>query len=153
MNEKPTSDAIAGGSYRAPSLEHARVTDAMRPGVFSCAAETPIRTVAQMMAQHHIHSVVITEIGAEEGSGRAWGIISDVDVLRAVEAGVIDESAGSIAATEFLTIGPEQPLADAVRSMADHEVTHLVVCDQGPGQPLGVISTLDVAGVIAWGEA
>jgi CBS domain-containing protein len=140
------------GSFRSPSFEHAWVADAMRPGVFSCSAETPIRTVAQMMAQHHIHSVVITDVSRSSGE-QAWGIVSDVDVLRAADAGDLDEGAGGIAATEFLTVGPQERLSDAVQLMASHEVTHVVVGDEESGRPIGVLSTLDVAGVIAWGTS
>jgi CBS domain-containing protein len=122
----------------------------MCPGVFSCSAETPIRTVAQMMAQHHIHSVVITDVLGNSSEG-AWAIVSDIDVLRAADAGGLEEAAGSIAATDFLTVGPRETLSDAVRLMAAHEVTHLVVRDDE--RPIGVLSTLDVAGVIAWGRA
>jgi CBS domain-containing protein len=31
--------------------------------------------------------------------------------------------------------------------------THLVVIDPGLQRPIGILSTLDVAGVLAWGEA
>ena len=34
--------------------------------------------------------------------------------------------------------------------MAQHGVTHLVVVDPS-GRPTGMLSTLDLAGVIAWG--
>ena len=134
----------------SPSLEEAVVADAMRPGVFSCTADTPLRTVAQMMAQQHIHSVVVTDIADGDN---AWGIVSDVDLLRAADAGAMEETAGSIAATEFLNVDPEEPLTRAVQLMKDHEVTHVVVRDEASGRPAGVLSTLDVAGVIAWGRA
>ena len=143
-----TPDSPAGGSFRSPSFEHAWVADAMRPGVFSCPAETSVRTVAQMMAQHHIHSVVVTGLDSEQ----PWGIVSDVDLLRAADAGALDESAGTIAATEFLAVDTEERLVDAAQKMASHEVTHLVVCEKS-GHPVGVISTLDIAGMIAWGQA
>ncbi len=134
----------------SPSLEEAVVADVMRPGVFSCTADTPLRTVAQMMAQHHIHSVVVTDIADGDN---AWGIVSDVDLLRAADAGAMEETAGSIAATEFLNVDPEEPLTRAVQLMTGHEVTHVVVRDEASGRPAGVLSTLDVAGVIAWGRA
>jgi CBS domain-containing protein len=35
--------------------------------------------------------------------------------------------------------------------MADHNVSHLVVVQPHSGQPVGVLSTLDIAGVLAWG--
>jgi CBS domain-containing protein len=65
----------------------------------------------------------------------------------------MEETAGSIAATEFLNVDPEAPLTRAVQLMTGHEVTHVVVRDEASGRPAGVLSTLDVAGVIAWGRA
>ena len=38
----------------------------------------------------------------------------------------------------------------AARLMAEHEVSHLLVVQAETGHPLGVVSTLNVARVIAW---
>lgn len=46
----------------------------------------------------------------------------------------------------------DEPLERAAQLMVEHQLTHLLVT--GPaGMPVGVLSTLDVAGAIAWGEA
>ena len=37
--------------------------------------------------------------------------------------------------------------------MIEHEVTHLVVVDPQSDKAVGVLSTLDVAGLLAWGRA
>ncbi len=37
--------------------------------------------------------------------------------------------------------------------MVRNRVSHLVVTDAEAGRPIGILSTLDVAGVLAWGEA
>jgi CBS domain-containing protein len=37
--------------------------------------------------------------------------------------------------------------------MLTHRVSHLVVTDAEAGRPIGILSTLDLAGVLAWGEA
>jgi hypothetical protein len=42
------------------------------------------------------------------------------------------------------------PLSDAVRLMDERNATHLVVVDRE--RPVGVTSTLDVAGAAAWGR-
>jgi CBS domain-containing protein len=47
-------------------------------------------------------------------------------------------------------IEPDAPLSDAVRLMDERNATHLVVVDRE--RPVGVISTLDVAGAAAWGR-
>jgi CBS domain-containing protein len=48
---------------------------------------------------------------------------------------------------------PDTPLETVARMMASHEAAHLIVVDPVLGQPIGVISTLDLAGVVAWGRA
>lgn len=142
-----------GGSYRTPAFEHATVSDAMRPGVISCPPDTSLRSVAQMMAQQHIHSVVVTDLEGSGVEGAGWGIVSDVDLLRASEGQLDEASAGSIAATEALTVSPDETLERAAQMMAEHEVTHLLVVASRSGGPLGILSSLDVAGIIAWGQA
>ena len=47
------------GSYLMPAFERATVVDVMRPGVMSCAPDSPLVSVAQTMATHHVHSVVV----------------------------------------------------------------------------------------------
>jgi hypothetical protein len=36
--------------------------------------------------------------------------------------------------------------------MAEHDVAHLIVVAPQTDKPVGVLSTLDIAGVLAWGE-
>ena len=45
------------------------------------------------------------------------------------------------------------PLRQAGEAMLRNRVSHLVVTDAQAGRPIGILSTLDVAGVLAWGEA
>jgi CBS domain-containing protein len=137
------------GSYRSPSFEKARVSDAMHPGVVSCTADTSLRVVAQMMAQRHIHSVVVTDLEGPE----SWGVVSDVDLLRAADSDLDTRTAGEVAGTELPTVGPEETLPRAAQAMADREVTHVIVVDPDAGRAVGVLSSLDLAGVLAWGRA
>ncbi len=127
------------------SLASIRVADAMRHGVLSCQAETPLRVIARMMAEHGIHSVVATNLdGVSED---VWGIVTDVDVLRAVTEDVDERTAGEFAGTELLTIGPDESLERAAQLMAENEVTHVVVISGD--RPIGVLSSLDVAASLA----
>jgi CBS domain-containing protein len=136
------------GSYRTPSFEKARVSDAMHPGVVSCTPDTSLRTVAQIMAERHIHSVVVSDLGAAESS---WVVISDIDLLGAAEGDVEDLTAGEAAGTELPTVGPGEGLPRAAQLMNEHGVSHLIVADGG--RAVGVLSSLDVAGILAWGRA
>jgi CBS domain-containing protein len=142
---------VVEGSYRTPAFEHARVGDAMHPGVVSCTPDTPLRMVAQIMAQRHIHSVVVVDLDESEADG--WAVVTDVDVLGAASGDLDLQTAGGVAATELPTIAVDEALSRAAQLMAEHEVTHMIVVDAARGSAVGVVSSLDIAGVLAWGRA
>jgi CBS domain-containing protein len=99
------------------------------------------------MASNRIHCVVVADYGEE--SQEAVGIVSDRDVADAFAAGAIAErDAGSIAATPLLTVFSDDDLRRAAQLLAEHGASHLVVLDRGTSRPVGVLSTLDLAGAI-----
>jgi CBS domain-containing protein len=134
------------GSWRAPSFEHARVADAMHAGVIACPPDASLHTVARMMAANHVHSVVVTA-----GGEAPIAMISERELLAAAGPGAEDSSAESLA-VDPVTVATDDPLSRAVELMLEHRVSHLLVVSAG-GHGLGVISALDVAGVLAWGQA
>lgn len=134
------------GSHRTPSYEHATAGDAMRAGVISCPAETPLRQVAKVMASEHIHCVVVMRDGD-------LGVVSDRDLIRATEGDFDAMTAGDIAVTDMPTVTTDEPLHRAAQLMVEHEVSHVLVVESGSGHAAGVLSTLDVAGILAWGRA
>lgn len=149
---QPMTDISAGlepleGSYLTPSLEHARVSDAMRPGVIACPPDSSMETVARIMATNHVHAVVLSGVAG----GEPWAVVTDRDLLSVAEDAP-ERLAGSCATTDPLMIEPTQSLREAVRIMREHELSHLLVVDPGTGRPAGVLSTLDVAGIVGWGR-
>ena len=140
-----TTSDITRHSFAAPAFESAKVLDAMRLGVVSCPPDTTLREVARIMATYRIHSVVVTEMP----EGAPLGVISDIDI--AAGARTMEAPAGTVARTEVITVSPEDSLERAAQLMAEHDVTHLVAVQPHSGHPVGVLSALDVAGVIAWG--
>jgi CBS domain-containing protein len=141
------------GSYLMPAFERASVADVMRPGVMSCAPDAPLLTVAQTMATHHVHSVVVAGITTDAAGGDhlVWGLVSDMDVVRAAESGIEGHTASDAARTEVVTVEPSTPLAEAAKLMDEHDTAHLLVTSGG--QPTGIVSSLDIAGALAWGRA
>jgi CBS domain-containing protein len=138
------------GSYLTPSFEHATVADAMRPRVLTCDPATPLVTVAQEMATEHVHSIVV--LGEGDGDRRPWGVVTDRDVLRAA-AQVEELTAGEVMGGEMLDAFPGERLADVADRMAARGASHVLVVDDRHGLPVGVLSTLDIAGILAWGRA
>ena len=142
------------GSYLMPSLEQATVADAMHPGILSCQADASLTDVARMMATHHVHCVAVIGVShSQPGQTLVWGIISDVDLLRAGIRTNADESAGAMALQPVISVEPSTPLREAGELMLTHGASHVVVMDPNTERPVGILSTLDLAGILAWGEA
>jgi CBS domain-containing protein len=147
MNEPSVQ---ATGSHLAPRLEHARVGDAMRHGVLSCAADASLRAAARTMTLHHIHTVVLNDPQRSE----LVGVVSDGELLTALlDPDRQGATLRDIAQRDVVRLSSAQPLTEAVHEMRSRGVDHAVVLDTHSGRPTGMLSTLDVLGVLAWGEA
>ena len=120
------------------------MADVMHHGVLTCAQETPLTDVAELMADHRVHCVVVSGDDAEA----LWGIVSDLDLVAAALVRDLDEqTAGGSAASPVLVVGPDETVERAAQLMTEHATAHLVVVDAS--QPVGVVSTLDVAAALA----
>ncbi len=142
-----------GGSYLTPSYEHATVADAMHPGVMSCSPDATVVEVARMMATHHVHCVTMMGVSqGTAGESLVWCIVTDADLIEAATARGLDQTAQSVATQPIISVEPTMALTEAAALMRDHHASHVLVVDS-PGQhPVGVLSTLDVVGLLAWGE-
>jgi trehalose synthase len=133
------------GSYRSPSVEHARVSDAMNNAIVTCSPEAGLREMGRMMANRHIHSLVVSL-----GDPERWALVSDVALAQsAISRPDATAEDLAVAATGIST---EATLARAIEVMRDQGTSHLIVTDIENGQPTGMISALDIAGILAWGE-
>jgi CBS domain-containing protein len=130
-----------------------KIHEVMHPGVIGCPPQTPVSEVVSLIAEHGVHCVVVDGLARDSHRGEhlVWGILSDVELMRAISDDRTDVQAGSVAATEIVTIAPEDDVHRAAQLMSEHECSHLVVADPNVGRPVGVISSLDVARALAWG--
>ena len=136
-------------SLPVPTFDNARVADVMRYGLITCSPEADLKDVARTMVTNQIHAVIIKRPAPDDGS-TAWGVVSDLDVLGTAHPGGIDMMAYEAAATPGVTVAPDESLARAAQLMREYATSHLIVVDRVTDEPLGVISTLDVAGALAW---
>jgi CBS domain-containing protein len=133
-------------AHHRHSLAELRAIDAMHPGMISCPPETPLRTVARMMASYRVHAIVVHAHDVPLPGGDAWGVVTDADLVRAaLDNGVDVLTAKQVAATPAVIVFSSDPLERAMQLMAEHEVTHVIVVERHSGRPIGVLSTLDVA--------
>ncbi len=136
------------------SLDEATVSDLMHRGVVSCRADTPLRDVARVMAESHVHAVVVDGIRRSRAGTEhlVWGVVSDLDLVGHIDA-VGTATAGDMSATPAVVVAPEDSVSQAAQVMHDYDVHHVVVVDSSTRRPVGVLSTLDVIGDIALGHA
>ena len=145
--------AIASGSSRMSRLAQARVADAMHPGVLTCSSDTPLRDAARIMVTHHVHAVVVGDAPAL-GARPQWRLLSGLDLVAAALEGRLDErTVGEATTSAAVTIGADDTVANAARLMLEHGTAHVLVLGNQTGRPAGVLSSLDIAGLAAWGEA
>jgi CBS domain-containing protein len=140
-------------SSPADVLGHTRVRDAVQLGLFHCEPDDDAAAVARTMAEQSIHSVVVAGIVRRDHAGDhlAWGIVSDLDLMRALRPGAVEATAAEVAGTEIVTVSPLESLEQAVQLMDEHETAHLVVVSPDTGRPVGMLSTLDVARMVDGG--
>jgi CBS domain-containing protein len=130
------------------SMSGRRVSDVMTDGLVSCERDGSLKVVAELMSNHREHCVVVTD---DPGDARSlWGVISDLDLVAAASVRELDtQIAGATAMTPAVTIAPAESLQRAADLMTRYGVAHLVVVDPAVSRPVGVISTLDLAGALA----
>jgi CBS domain-containing protein len=116
----------------------------MHSGILSCDADAPLGEVARIMTKHRVHAVAVTT----GDRPRPVGVVSDLDVVAAAASGE-ELVARRAAATEPLAISANAPLDRAAQLMTEHGISHLVVLDPAGGYPVGILSTLDIAVLIA----
>jgi CBS domain-containing protein len=137
------------GSDDVPPQPHqgSPIAEAMRAGLVHCAPRTPLRTVARLMATRSLHAVYVFDDRIDEPVP-LWGLVSDVDVMAALPV-IDDRTAGDAAVAPLVTISLEESLERAAELMAAEGATYLAVLDPATERPVGMITTLDVARVVA----
>ena len=126
-------------------LDTFTVLNALQLGLVERTADADVRSLARAMAEHSVHSVVVRGI---EGA-RTWGIVSDLDLMAAMRPGLTGASAGRLAATDPVVVEASDTLGHAAQLMAEHQTAHLLVVDPVTDEPVGIISSLDVARFMA----
>ena len=127
------------------------VRDAMSMPIVTCAPGTPLREVAGLMTENGVHSVVVLHPACADAAPahRRWGVLSALDLGAAAPGGERDAAAGSAAGSPQAVVGADDTLATAAQLMAEYRTAHLLVAQEGADEPVGVVSALDVARVLA----
>lgn len=117
------------------------VRDVMTPNPRTVEPSTTLREAARLMRDEDVGSLPILE------GDRLKGTVTDRDiVIRAIAEGHDPESktVQDVASRELVTIDPDQPLGEAHRLMAQHQVRRLPVCEED-GRLVGILAQADIA--------
>jgi CBS domain-containing protein len=134
---------------RLGDLDGMTVADVMRAGLVSCPDATPLADVADAMVAHRVHAVFVPAVRDDPVYGNVveWGLVTDLDVARAVARRSDAVTAGELARGGASVVRRDAGLRHAAELMAEHAVTHLVVAEGLV--PEGVVSALDIARAVA----
>jgi CBS domain-containing protein len=118
-----------------------KVQEVMTSSPSTVESSTPIVQAAEIMKRENVGSVPVVE------DGRLVGILTDRDIVLRVVAEGRDArtiTSGEIASRQITTVDPEQPIDEAERLMAAHQVRRLPVSDED-GRLVGIIAQADIA--------
>lgn len=126
------------------------VSEVMHPGIVSCSHAATAAQIARIMASFRVHCVAVMGVSHDERQDPLiWGIVSDLDLLdAAIDAGS-SATAATLAREPVISIRSTMSVYDAAKAMVQYGAAHVVVVDPERRTPLGVLSTLDVAEVLA----
>jgi CBS domain-containing protein len=124
----------------------------MHPGIVSCSDTASAREIAQIMSSCRVHSVVVVGVSSDERHDPVVrGMISDLDLLAAATDPDRPATAATLVRQPAVSVPSTASVHDAARTMVDGGVTHVVVVDSAARAPLGILSTLDIADLLACG--
>lgn len=132
---------ISSGSIRKAlqplnMLKWKQVRDVMAQEVVSAPVSTTILALTQMMIQHRVSSIVLTQGDSQSGSASLYpqGLITERDIVQyqALELDLSTLVAEAVMSTPLFQIRPSDPLLQAQELMQQHRIRRLVVTgDQG----------------------
>ena len=120
-----------------------RITDVLRgkgTQVVTVTPDTKVRRLLEILAEHGIGAVVVSQDGVSVG-----GIVSERDIVRAFAkrgAAVMSEPVRAIYTAEVHTITPDTSLDEVMRMMTERRVRHAPVVTDGALR--GIVSIGDV---------
>lgn len=123
-------------------LERVTVDDVMHTGILMTDPETPLKTVARLMADRRVHAVAVADGQFARGP---FAIISTLGIAAAVASGEA-LTAADASREDVITVRADERLEDAAALMVEKQVEHLLVINPATGHAEGVLSALDVAG-------
>jgi CBS domain-containing protein len=118
-----------------------RISEVMTSNPVAMTTDATLQAAAQAMRDRDIGDVIVTK-----PDGSLCGIVTDRDiVVRGIAEGVDPGSAtlDDVCKHQVVTVGPDEPVAAAVKAMEEHAIRRLPVVDNG--SLVGIVSIGDLA--------
>jgi len=125
------------------------IRDVMTRGVVTVSPGTPVKQIAERMANQHLSGVAV--IGAH---GDMLGFISEMDVVKVLHKPDLKRlTAEDVMSSLLVAVAPDATLGRAAKIM-DEEHIHrlLILSEKGVGasqRPVGILSTSDIVREVA----
>lgn len=120
------------------------ISSIMTGRVITATADETIKTVCKLMYENDIGSIVIVKRTVDDAN-KPVGIITERDIVRQIglsELFVVQAPIRQIMSTPLVTIGPNNPIIDAIEIMQLKKIRRLVVIDDRE-KMIGIITIKD----------
>ncbi len=118
----------------------ATVREVMSETLFTVSPSTTVGEAVALMAQHRVGSMLVMD------GTRLAGIFTERDTVRAISHShdAPSHEVSSWMTQDPMTIGPDDQVEDALKTMLDHGFRHLPVVKDS--EVIGIVSIRDLAG-------
>ena len=125
------------------------IRDVMTRGVVTASPDTPVKEIAERMANQHLSGVAV--IGAQ---GDVLGFISEMDMVKVLHKPDLKQlTAEDIMSSRLIAVAPDATLGRAARIMDEGHIHRLLILsEKGVGasqRPVGILTTSDIVREVA----
>ena len=129
----------------ADDVLETQVASVMRHGVVSIAEDASLANVARAMSDHHVHAILVEQ----RTTGRPLGWAKAETLLSWMNMQSPWVHAHQAITEPVTTIAPNATVRDAMTALSRHGTSRLLVCSEGGRAGEGVLTPLDVVGLVA----
>ena len=125
------------------------IRDVMTRGVVTVSPDTPVKEIAERMANQHLSGVAV--IGVQ---GDMLGFISEMDIVKVLHKPDLKRlTAEDIMSSTLIAVAPDATLGRAARIMDEGHIHRLLILsEKGVGasqRPVGILTTSDIVREVA----
>jgi hypothetical protein len=119
------------------SIPKEKVLEIASKKITFISPEAPLRRAAKILLRERIRGAPVVK------KGKPIGIISTVDITKALAEGKVDQKVKEVMSTEIHTIPGDDCLSSAIEKMENYNISRLIVID-GKGRAKGIITRTDI---------